>query len=181
MYRKKNKLLECHTWIGSVIRNNGMNAGKTCLEKSASEAFSAISIMLGSTNGTMLLLPHSVQRLGNTLCMFTRWTYKDQHASSIKFIVIKKVKVAHTRLPRVGFQSSSRFLAVSQQVAWIINPTVDCHQFCCLVNRGTMGVNNLPKTVTQQRRDCDLKFEPGPSAPAESSMLTTRLPSHNIQ
>jgi len=41
-----------------------------------------------------------------------------------------------------------------------------------LVNRGTMGVNSLPKTVTRQRRGCDLN--PGPSAP-ESSMLTTRL------
>jgi len=38
-----------------------------------------------------------------------------------------------------------------------------------------MGVNSLPKTVTRQRRDCDLN--PDPSAP-ESSTLTTRLPSH---
>ena len=38
-----------------------------------------------------------------------------------------------------------------------------------------MGVNSLPKAVTRQRRDCDLNR--GPSAP-ESSMLTTRLPSH---
>ena len=38
-----------------------------------------------------------------------------------------------------------------------------------------MDVNSLPKTVTRQRRDCDLN--PGPTAP-ESSMLTTRLPSH---
>jgi len=38
-----------------------------------------------------------------------------------------------------------------------------------------MGANSLPKTVTRQRRGCDLN--PGPSAP-ESSMLTTRLPSH---
>ena len=38
-----------------------------------------------------------------------------------------------------------------------------------------MDVNSLPKTVTRQRRGCDLN--PGPSAP-ESSMLTTRLPSH---
>jgi len=37
-----------------------------------------------------------------------------------------------------------------------------------------MGVNSL-RTVTRQRRDCDLNL--GPSAP-ESSMLTTRLPSH---
>jgi len=35
-----------------------------------------------------------------------------------------------------------------------------------------MGVNSLPKTVTRQRRGCDLN--PGPSAP-ESSMLTTQL------
>jgi len=47
--------------------------------------------------------------------------------------------------------------------------------FAVLVNRGTMGVNSLPKTVTRQRCDCDLN--PGPSA-SESSTLTTRLPSH---
>jgi len=38
-----------------------------------------------------------------------------------------------------------------------------------------MGVNSLPKTVTRQRRGCDLNS--GPSAP-ESSTLTTRLQSH---
>jgi len=43
---------------------------------------------------------------------------------------------------------------------------------------GTMGVNSLPKTVTQQRRECDLN--PGPSAP-ESSTLTTRLPAVNVK
>jgi len=36
-------------------------------------------------------------------------------------------------------------------------------------------MNSLPKTVTRQRRGCDLN--PGPSVP-ESSKLTTRLPSH---
>ena len=39
-----------------------------------------------------------------------------------------------------------------------------------------MGVSSLPKTVTRQRRGCDVN--PGPSAP-ESSTLTTRLPSHH--
>ena len=29
-------------------------------------------------------------------------------------------------------------------------PPGGCYQFCCLVNRGTMGVNSLPKTVTRQ-------------------------------
>jgi len=38
-----------------------------------------------------------------------------------------------------------------------------------------MRVNSLPKTVTRQRRECDLN--PGPSAP-ESSTLSTRLSSH---
>ena len=38
-----------------------------------------------------------------------------------------------------------------------------------------MGVNGLPKTVTRQRRSCNLN--PGPSV-LESGMLTTRLPSH---
>jgi len=41
-----------------------------------------------------------------------------------------------------------------------------------------MGVNSLPKTVTRQRRGCDLN--PGPSAP-ESTTLTTRLPSLYIR
>ena len=36
-------------------------------------------------------------------------------------------------------------------------------------------MNSLPKTVTRQRRDCDLNL--GPSA-SESSTLTTRLPRH---
>jgi len=40
-----------------------------------------------------------------------------------------KVKVAHTRLPSVGFRSWSRCLAVSLQVTWVINPAVGCHHF----------------------------------------------------
>ena len=39
-------------------------------------------------------------------------------------------------------------------------------------------MNSLPKTVTGQRRGCDLN--PGPSAP-ESSTLTTRPTSHPIR
>jgi len=109
-----------------------------------------------------------------------------------------KVKVAHTRSPSVGFRSWSRFLAVSLQVTSVINPAVGCHyfppgpqlpsqpqegcyQFRCLVNRGTTGVNSLPKTVSWQRRGCDLN--PGllrlsPQSHTESSTLTTRLLSH---
>jgi len=39
-----------------------------------------------------------------------------------------------------------------------------------------MGVNSLPKTVTRQRRGCNLN--PGPSV-AESSTLTIQLESHH--
>jgi len=38
-----------------------------------------------------------------------------------------------------------------------------------------MGVNSLPKTVTRQRRGCDLNLG---SFALESSTLTARLPSH---
>ena len=48
-------------------------------------------------------------------------------------------------------------------------PSEDCYQFRCLVNRGTMGVNSLSKTVTRQRRDCDLN--PGRSAPESCTLI----------
>jgi len=47
-------------------------------------------------------------------------------------------------------------------------PSEDCYQFRCLVNRDTMGVNSLSKTVTRQRRDCDLN--PGRSAPESCTL-----------
>ena len=72
--------------------------------------------------------------------------------------VVKKVKVAHTRLPSVGLRSWSRFLPVSLQVTWVINPTVGCHYF-------------PPGMQLPPQPDCDLN--PGPSA-LESSTLTTR-------
>ena len=100
-----------------------------------------------------------------------------------------KVKVAHTRLPSVWFQSWSRFLAVCLPVTWVINPG---DRLPLLSDRPTVtlttlkrvainfvahaiGVNSLPKTVTRQRRGCNLN--PSPSS-SESSMLTTRLLSH---
>jgi len=103
----------------------------------------------------------------------------------------KKVKAARSRLPS-GFRSWSRFSAVSLQVMWVLNPAVGCHYFpsglqlppqplrgllpiLLLVDRGTMGVNSLPKTVTWQRRDCDLN---PCSSELESSTLTTRLRCH---
>ena len=42
---------------------------------------------------------------------------------------VAKKGIAHTRLLSVRFRSWSRFLAVSLQVMWVINPAVDCHYF----------------------------------------------------
>jgi len=49
------------------------------------------------------------------------------------------------------------------------------YQFRWLMNRGTVGVNSLSKTVTCQHCGCYLNS--GPTAP-ESSTLTTQLPRH---
>ena len=51
------------------------------------------------------------------------------HSTICLNVNLKKVKVAHTRLPSVWFQSRSQFLAVSLQVMWVINPAVGCHYF----------------------------------------------------
>ena len=54
---------------------------------------------------------------------------KSPRQAGIAGTPVKKVKVAHTRLPSRGFWSWSRFLAVSLQVTWVINPAVGCHYF----------------------------------------------------
>ena len=101
---------------------------------------------------------------------------------------LKKAKVAHTRLPSVGFRSWSRFLAVNLQVAWVINPAVGCHYF-------PPGLQLLPATLKRAATNfaawwtearwvwtvC-LRLLPDSDAAAilESSTLTTRLPSHYV-
>ena len=100
-------------------------------------------------------------------------------------------KVAHTRLPSVGFRSWSRFFAVSLQVMWVINPAVGCHYFppglqllpqplrglLPILLLGEQRHNGCEQFASRRRRDCDLN--PSHSAP-ESSTLTTRLPSHPL-
>ena len=89
-----------------------------------------------------------------------------------------KIKVAHTRSSSVGFRSWSRFLAVSLQVTWVINPAVGCHYF-------PPGL--LPMLGEQRHNGCEQSAYPtmswlrlpGPSAP-ESSTLTTWLLSHPV-
>ena len=107
--------------------------------------------------------------------------------------VKRYLKVDHTRLLSVGFRSWSRFLAVSLQVTWVIYPAVGCRYFppglqlppqplrgllpvSLIGDRGTMGVNSLPKTVTRQRRDCDLNSGLLRLSPARQP-LGYRLPS----
>jgi len=103
----------------------------------------------------------------------------------ITYLPTKKVKVAH--IPVLGSQPAGNvnhkpdgrlpLLSVRAAVTLAILKRVATNFAGCLVNRGTMGVNSLPKTVTRQRRGCDLN--PGTTAP-ESSTLTTRLPSHHL-
>jgi len=86
-------------------------------------------------------------------------------------------KVAHTRLPSVGFQSWSRFLAVSLQVTWVINPAVGCHLFppgLQLPSQPLRGLLPISLLGEQRHSGCEqfaydcyptasrLRFEPGP-------------------
>jgi len=76
----------------------------------------------------------------------------------------------------VSHKSSGRLPLLSARPAVTLTTLkMAATNFCCSVNKGTMGVDSLPNTVTRQRRYCDLN--PGPSAP-ESSTLTIQLPSH---
>jgi len=58
-----------------------------------------------------------------------------------------KGKVAHTRLPSVGFHSWSRFLAVSLQMMWVTNPAVGCHYF-------SPGLQLPPQPLRQSLKTC---------------------------
>ena len=52
-----------------------------------------------------------------------------QPSHQLRSAIFTFKKVAHTRLPSFGCPSWSRFLAVSLQVTWVINPAVGCHYF----------------------------------------------------
>ena len=86
-----------------------------------------------------------------------------------------RIKVAHTRLPSVGFRSWSQ--SVSLQVTWIINPTVGCHYFPPGLQLPPQPLRGLlPILLLGEQRDngCEqfaqdcyptaswLRFEPGP-------------------
>ena len=51
------------------------------------------------------------------------------------------------------FQSWSRFLAVSLQVTWVINPTVGCHTFCQLPSQPLRRQLPILLLGEQQRRN----------------------------
>ena len=72
----------------------------------------------------------------------------------------------------VSHKPGSRLPLLFARPAVTLATLEGCYQFRCLVNRGTMGVNSLPKTVTRQRRGRDMN--PGPSAP-ESSTLKAKF------
>ena len=85
----------------------------------------------------------------------------------------KQVKVAHIQPAReVSHKPGSRLPLLSARPAITLATLKTAATNSLLGERGTMGVNSLPKTVTWQRRGCDLN----PGAAPESSTLTTRLP-----
>ena len=71
----------------------------------------------------------SLRRRWVASCISSPVIHENMWPFSCIIIQVKKVKVAHTRLQSVGFRSWSRFLAVSLQVMWVVNPAVDCHYF----------------------------------------------------
>ena len=103
--------------------------------------------------------------LGRSACM----KYTD--------ITVRKVKLAHTRLPSVVFQSWSRFLAVSLHVTWVINPAAGCHYFLPgpqLLQQPLRGLLPILLLAEQRHDGCEqfawdcyptasqLRFDPGP-------------------
>jgi len=111
--------------------------------------------------------------LSITLNLSSKRTYSKHSA----FRNIKKIKVAHTRLPSVGFRSWSRCLAVSLQVMWVINQAVGCHYFPPGLQSPPQPLRGLlPFLLLGEQRhngceqfayDCyptasRLRFEPGP-------------------
>ena len=112
-----------------------------------------------------------------TTSVLTVWKSFIQRRLKVKSTECKKGKVAHTRLPNVGFRSWSRFLAVSLQVTWVINPAAGCHyvppglQLPSQPLRGLLPVSLLGEQrhdwCEQFAQDCyptasRLRFEPGP-------------------
>ena len=96
---------------------------------------------------------------------------------SMKSKIKQRLKVAHTRLPSVGFQSWYRFMAVSLQVTWVINPAVGCHYFppgIQLPSQPLKGLLPISLLVEQRHDGCEqfakdcyatasrLRFEPRP-------------------
>ena len=69
-----------------------------------------------------LKMENEKRTLSVELCQFVSWLVALYNCPIL-------LKVAHTRLPIVGFRSWSRFLAVSLQVTWVINPAVGCNYF----------------------------------------------------
>ena len=87
-------------------------------------------------------------------------------------------KVAHTRLPSVRFRSWSRFLAVSLQVMWVINPMVGC-QACSYPATLKRAATNFAAWWTEAQWVWVVCLRLLPDSVAfESSTLATRLPSH---
>ena len=124
--------------------------------------YQSLVVNMAVYSGITYKMPHSV----TIHYISASQTFQIHPADNISYLYQVKVKVADTRLPSVGFQSWSWFLAVGLQVTSVINPAVGClyflqacsyphnplegcYKFCCLVNTGcgTVCLRLLPDSV----------------------------------
>ena len=112
-------------WVGAS--NNDPDQGLHTLKSDC--GLSATNRCSVKTDGRIELVFAQSQHLRILRDIVGRASGHQLCSKSASYRIIKRVKVAHTRLPSVGFRSLSRFLAVSLQVTWVINPTIGCHYF----------------------------------------------------
>jgi len=95
--------------------------------------------------GSLHWILHPFRELESSSVHVRRALHKHHHHirlfTRFQTQLIQNKKVAHTGLQSIGFRSWSRFLAVSLQVMWVINPAVSCHYFLS-------GLQLLPQPLT---------------------------------
>ena len=113
-----------HRWCSLANKVENIDRGQVGMTKydpksAPSRGDPGPDLIHGFLGGLVAMTPHlrrHLQRFG----WFSAVHARDQQTVR---------KVARTRLPSIGFRSWSRFLAVSLQVTWVINPAVGCHYF----------------------------------------------------
>ena len=106
---------------------------------------------------------------GETRTLSSQHDYSNWAVHTVVCELEKCKKLAHTGLPSVGFWSWSRFLAVSLQVTWVINPAVGCYYFppgLQLALRFVLLLYNCGLTVRNKRACYAVLWSAGPETNA---------------